>query len=99
VARLRDAAPDDSIRDFVTQLAVEALRVPAADGEPDVRYADAVLATVEGNAVGRRILVVKSRLERLSPVDAQPDYNRTFGDLIALEQRRKALVEKAAGAF
>jgi DNA primase len=38
-------------------------------------------------------------LERLSPVDAQPDYNRTFGDLIALEQRRKALVEKAAGAF
>ncbi len=99
VARLRDAAPDDQIRGFVTQLAVEALRVPRADGEPDTRYADAVLARVEELAVSRRIAEVKSRLQRLNPVDARPEYNRTFGDLVALEQRRKALVEKAAGAF
>jgi len=99
VARLRDAAPDDRVRGFVTRLAVEALRVPRADGEPDARYADAVLARVEELAVSRRIAEVKSRLQRLNPVDAQPEYNRTFGDLVALEQRRKALVEKAAGAF
>ena len=99
VARLRDAAPDDQVRGFVTRLAVEALRVPRADGEPDARYADAVLARVEELAVSRRIAEVKSRLQRLNPVDAQPEYNRTFGDLVALEQRRKALVEKAAGAF
>jgi DNA primase len=99
VARLRDAAPDDQIRGFVTQLAVEALRVPRADGEPDTRYADAVLARVEELAVSRRIAEVKSRLQRLNPVDARSEYNRTFGDLVALEQRRKALVEKAAGAF
>ena len=99
VARLRDAARDDQIRGFVTRLAVEALRVPRADGEPDTRYADAVLARVEELAVSRRIAEVKSRLQRLNPVDAQPEYNRTFGDLVALEQRRKALVEKAAGAF
>ena len=99
VARLRDAAPDDQIRGFVTRLAVEALRVPRADGEPDTRYADAVLARVEELAVSRRIAEVKSRLQRLNPVDARPEYNRTFGDLVALEQRRKALVEKAAGAF
>jgi DNA primase len=99
VARLRDAAPDDQVRGFVTQLAVEALRVPRADGEPDSRYADAVLARVEELAISRRIAQVKSRLQRLSPVDARPEYNRTFGDLVALEQRRKALVEKAAGAF
>jgi DNA primase len=99
VTRLRDAAPDDQIRGFVTRLAVEALRVPRADGEPDARYADAVLARVEELAVSRRIAEVKSRLQRLNPVDAQPEYNRTFGDLVALEQRRKALVEKAAGAF
>jgi DNA primase len=42
---------------------------------------------------------VKSRLQRLNPVDGQAAYNRTFGDLVALEQRRKALMEKAAGAF
>jgi DNA primase len=99
VARLRDAAPNDQIRGFVTRLAVEALQVGRADGEPDTRYADAVLARVEELAVSRRIAEVKSRLQRLNPVDARPDYNRTFGDLVALEQRRKALVEKAAGAF
>jgi DNA primase len=99
VVRLRDAAPDDQVRGFVTRLAVEALWVPRADGEPDARYADAVLARVEELAVSRRIAEVKSRLQRLNPVDAQPEYNRTFGDLVALEQRRKALVEKAAGAF
>ena len=99
VARLRDAAPNDQVRGFVTWLAVEALWVPRADGEPDARYADAVLARVEELAVSRRIAEVKSRLQRLNPVDAQPEYNRTFGDLVALEQRRKALVEKAAGAF
>jgi DNA primase len=99
VTRLRDAAPDDRVRGFVTRLAVEPLRVPRADGEPDTRYADAVLARVEELAVSRRIAEVKSRLQRLNPVEAQSDYNRTFGDLVALEQRRKALVEKAAGAF
>jgi DNA primase len=99
VARLRDTAPDDRVRGFVTRLAVEPLRVPRADGEPDTRYADAVLARVEELAVSRRIAEVKSRLQRLNPVEAQSDYNRTFGDLVALEQRRKALVEKAAGAF
>jgi DNA primase len=99
VARLRDAAPDDQLRGFVTQLAVEPLRVPRADGEPDTRYADAVLARVEELAVSRRIAALKSRLQRLNPVEASAEHRRTFGDLVALEQRRKALVEKAAGAF
>jgi DNA primase len=96
---LRDAAPNDRVRAFVTQLAVEPLRVPRADGEPDARYADAVLARVEELAVSRSIAIVKSRLQRLSPVDGQSEYNRIFGDLVALEQRRKALLERAAGAL
>ena len=97
VAGLRETAPQDAVRAFVTQLAVEPLRVPRADGEPDARYADAVLARVEELAVSRSIAAVKSRLQRLSPVDGQAVYNRTFGDLVALEQRRRALVERAAG--
>ena len=98
-ALLRQTAPEDATRAFVTQLAVEALRVPRADGEPDARYADAVLARVEELAVSRSIASLKSRLQRLNPVEGQAAYNRTFGDLVALEQRRKALLEKAAGAF
>jgi DNA primase len=98
-ALLRQTAPEDAARAFVTQLAVEPLRVPRADGEPDARYADAVLARLEELAVSRSIAAVKSRLQRLNPVDGQATYNRTFGDLVALEQRRKALLEKAAGAL
>src|SRR5262249_61672127 len=78
-ARLREAAPDDAVRAFVTQLAVEPLRVPRADGEPDARYADAVLARVEELAVSRSIATVKSRLQRLNPVDRQAAYSRAFG--------------------
>lgn len=98
VTRLLDAAPDDRTRSFVTELAVEPLRVPRADGEADARYASAVLARVEELAVSRLIAALKSRLQRMSPVDEQSGYNRLFGDLIALEQRRKALLERAAGA-
>jgi DNA primase len=98
-ARLLESAPEDGTRSFVTQLAVESLRVPRADGEPDARYVDAVLAQVEAHAVNRSIARLKSRVQRLNPVESQAEYNRAFGDLVALEQRRRALLDKAAGAL
>ncbi len=82
----------------MTRLAVEPLRAPRSDGEADARYADAVLARIEELAVSREIAVIKSRLQRLSPVE-DAGYNRMFGDLVALEQRRKVLSERAAGAL
>jgi DNA primase len=97
--RLRAAAPSDTARAFVTRLAVEPLQAPGVDGEPDARYADGVLAQVEELAISRQIAVVKSRLQRMNPVDEQVEYNRMFGDLVALEQRRKPLLERAAGAI
>ena len=97
--RLRTAAPDDQVRTFVTQLAVENPRAPRADGEPDARYADAVLARIGELSVSREIATVKSRLQRLNPVSETAEYNRLFGDLVALEQRRKVLSEQAAGAL
>jgi DNA primase len=97
--RLRAAAPNDNARGFVTRLAVEAIEVPGATGEPDSRFAEGVLARVEELAVSRDIATVKSRLQRLSPVTEQTEYNRMFGDLVALEQRRKVLAERAAGAL
>ena len=97
-ARLIDAAPNDRAREFLTRLAVEPIETPRKDGEPDARYAEAVLAQVEDLAVSRQITELKSRLQRLSPVDTK-DYNRTFGDLVALEQRHKALMGRASGAL
>jgi DNA primase len=96
---LREAAPDAEIQALVTELAVDSLHTPGADGEPDTRYVSAVLARVEELAVSRQISQVKSRLQRMDPVAAQADYNRMFGDLIGLEQRRKVLVERASGAL
>jgi DNA primase len=97
--RLRAAAPNDNARGFLTGLAVEPLEVPGAAGEPDARFAEAVLARVEELSVSRQIASIKSRLQRLNPVTELTDYNRMFGDLVAFEQRRKVLSERGAGAL
>jgi DNA primase len=96
--RLRNAAPSDLARAFVTRLAVEPLEVPGSSQEPDARFAEEVMARVEELSVSRQIAAVKSRLQRMSPVDQQADYNRLFGDLVALEQRKKALMSHVSGA-
>jgi DNA primase len=80
---------------FVTALAVETLR---REGEPDVKYADRVLAQVGELAVSRQIASVKARLQRMNPIEDQAGYNRMFGDLVGLEKRRKALIDRAAGS-
>ena len=97
--RLRAAAPNDNARGFVTRLAVEPLEVAGPTGEPDTKFAEAVLARVEELAVSRDIARIKSRLQRLSPVTDVTDYNRMFGDLVAFEQRRKVLSERASGTL
>ena len=97
-ARILEAAPTDRAREFITALAVETIEVPRKDGEPDARYAEEVLAGLEALEVGRQIFELKSRLQRLNPAE-NPDYNRAFGDLVALEQRRKALLDRAGGAI
>jgi DNA primase len=97
--RLREAAPDDQARSFITQLAVEPVRAPSADGEPDARYVEAQFARVEELAVSREIARIKSRLQRMNPVTEQAEYGRMFGDLIALEQRRKVLSGPASDAL
>jgi DNA primase len=94
-ARLREAAPNERAQAFVTALAVEPVKV---DGEPDAKYAEMLLAKVGELAVSREITSVKARLQRMNPVEEQSSYNRLFGDLVGLEKRRKALLERAAGA-
>ena len=45
----------------------------------------------------RRINDLKSRLQRTNPVEHAGEYNRMFGELVALEQHRRTLREKAIG--
>ncbi|HWD05927.1 MAG TPA: DNA primase [Amycolatopsis sp.] len=97
---LLDAAsqhcPEGTARRVLSELAVEPLR---AKGEVDSRYISGVLAGVQENLVGRQIGEIKSKLQRLSPVEAPDDYRALFGDLVALEQYRKALREQAASGW
>ncbi|WP_370019678.1 DNA primase [Planotetraspora sp. GP83] len=89
------AEPGADLRSLVTRFAVEALR---ADVTGEERYGTAVLAKLQEVAVGRAITQVKSRLQRLNPVEEQQEYNRLFGELVALEQQRRVLRERATGA-
>jgi DNA primase len=94
VAKLAETAETDSIRDLVTELAVEPLQ---SVDEADPRYAEALLIRLEEMALTRRIQELKSKLQRLNPVDSAAEYNRMFGELIELERHKKGLRAKAVG--
>jgi len=96
VAKVQEGAETDSVRELVTELAVEA---PQTRDEEDPRYASALVARLEEMALTRQILELKSRLQRLNPVEQATDYNRLFGELIVLEQRKKTLRERSIGAI
>jgi DNA primase len=86
---------EEGARALVTRFAVEAIQVEPGAEE---RYAGAMLAALEAVAVDRAIAQVKSRMQRLNPVDEQQDYNKLFGELVALEQQRRVLRDRAAGS-
>ena len=89
-------APNERAQAFVTALAVEPLRIATASRTPSTPTS--LLARVGELAVSREITSVKARLQRMNPVEEQAGYNRMFGDLVGLEKRRKALLDRAAGA-
>ena len=84
-------------RSLVTELAVETLR---GNGriEDDARYIGSLLARLQATVVGQQVAEIKSRLQRISPLDDPDSYHQLFGDLVALEQYYRALREQAAGA-
>jgi DNA primase len=94
VARVEAASADDDVRRLARELAVEP--VPS-DETAQQRYAVEVLARLEELAVTRTIANVKSRLQRINPVEQTTDYNRLFAELIALEAHRRQLRDRAIG--
>ncbi len=100
VDKLRDSlaagtADDPMLVRTLNALAVEPVR---AAKEPDAAYVAAhVFRLLELTAM-RRIAEVKSRLQRTNPVEHPTDYNRMFGELVALESHRRTLRDKAIGA-
>ncbi|MFC0039135.1 DNA primase [Actinomadura rayongensis] len=94
-ARLRDIAPNDQVRELITQLAVEPVH---SSQDSDDRYAVELLARIQERQLTRQIGDVKAKLGRLNPVERPDDYHRLFGDLVALEQQRRVLRERGLGS-
>ena len=67
------------------------------DEERLPRYIGGVLARLQEVWVGRQIAEVKSKLQRMSPVEQGDEYHSLFGDLVALESYRRSLLEQASG--
>jgi DNA primase len=93
IDEVRQQAATDAA--LVNELGVEAVRVD--DEEKLPRYISGVLARLQEVWIGRQIAEVKSKLQRMSPVDQSDEYHAVFGDLIALETYRKSLLAQASG--
>ncbi len=96
IAHVEEHCDDPVAKATVRELAVEGLRSPA---EPDPGYVGVVLARLQELALTRSIVEHKSRLQRVNPLEHAEKYERLFGELIALEQRKRGLRELAIGSL
>jgi DNA primase len=96
VEKLAAECDDPAARAVLPELAVEPFR---STMEADPRYALIQLSRLQELAVGRQIATVKGRLQRLNPVERPDEHSRLFGELVALEQHKRALREQAIGGL
>jgi DNA primase len=92
---VRQKAPSPPAAGLISELGVETIRVDDDDKLP--RYIAGVLARLQEVWVGRQIAEVKSKLQRMSPVEQGDEYHALFGDLVAMEAYRRSLLEQASG--
>jgi DNA primase len=88
--------PRESARAMLTALAVEPMR---SVGEGDSVYVNAVLARLQEMATVRRVASLKSKLQRMNPVEEAEEYTKVFGQLVALEAQARSLRERAMGGL
>ncbi|OAK57299.1 DNA primase [Rhodococcoides kyotonense] len=82
------------VQSLVMELAVENINVADA---ALTRYIGGVLARLQEVWVGEQVAELKSKMQRMSPADNQDEYYALLGDVIALEQYRRSLLEQAIG--
>ena len=94
VPKVREKLSDEAASHALNALAVEPL---LSVKEPDEGYVAAHVYRLQEVTTMRRIADVKSKLQRTNPVEHATEYNRMFGELVALEQHRRNLRERAIG--
>jgi len=87
---------DPQMKALFTELSVEPIR---ADGEITERYVASIVARLREVGISRAIADLKSRLQRLNPVENGEEYNAAFAQLVALESARRSLHELAVGSL
>jgi DNA primase len=87
-------AGSDLTAGLISELGVEAV---AVEDDRLPRYIAGVLARLQEVWMGRQIAEVKSKLQRMSPIDQGDEYHALFGDLVAMEAYRRSLLEQASG--
>jgi DNA primase len=95
IDQVRRLAPSPAAAALVGELGVEAVKV--TDEEHLPRYIAGVLARLQEVWIGRQIAEMKSKLQRMSPVEQGDDYHALFGDLVAMEAYRRSLLQQASG--
>ncbi|MEU7379714.1 MULTISPECIES: DNA primase [unclassified Streptomyces] len=96
LARVREAAPDDTVRAMVTELAVEAILLRR---DVDEAYAGAQLVTVRRRAVERRIRDLQSTVARLGTGGDPAQLASAQNELWILQQYDQALRERGVAAL
>jgi DNA primase len=87
---------DPQMKALFTELSVEPIR---AEGEITERYVSSIVARLREVGVSRAIADLKSRLQRLNPVENGDEYNAAFAQLVALETTRRELHDLAVGSL
>ncbi|MDI1456589.1 DNA primase [Streptomyces sp. ATE26] len=95
LVRVRDAAPDDTVRATVTELAVE----PILRRTVDETYAGTVLVQIRRRAVERRIRDIQSQLTRLSTGGDPAQLAAVQNEMWVLQQYDQRLRERGAQAL
>ena len=86
---------DPAVSSALSALAVEPL---LSSKEPDTAYVHAHVFRLQELTALRRITDLKSKLQRTNPVEHATEYNRMFGELVALEQHRRKMHDLAMGS-
>ncbi|MFJ9818352.1 DNA primase [Streptomyces sp. NPDC101151] len=95
LVRVREAAPDDTVRAMVTELAVE----PILRRTVDETYAGTVLVQIRRRAVERRIRDIQSQLTRLSSGGDPAQLAAVQNEMWVLQQYDRTLRERGAEAL
>ncbi|OHT86715.1 DNA primase [Mycobacteroides saopaulense] len=95
IDKVRQSASSQNQVTLINALTAEVIQVDSDERLP--RYIGSVLAKLQEVWVGRQVAEVKSKLQRMSPVEHADEYHALFGDLVALEAYRRSLLEQVSG--